>query len=224
MTTIGHVLKQEIESYSRILMQSNPLFLAAQRGALRPEHVRAYVGGLLVLIRGTIPLMRRAEARAEAIGDDALAAHWRRKITEEIGHDRWGESDLGRLAPGSGGRASDGVGGALRELLGYLEETIDRDPCLLLAYALLAEYLTVLVGGHWLQALERHCGIPQRNVSVIANHVELDVAHATEGVVEIDRLRTDRTNPAAMLDVLRTALGYYEAFWRDVSAAQVEAA
>jgi hypothetical protein len=224
MTTIGHVLKNEIEDYARILRQSNPLFLAAQRGALRPEHVRAYVGGLLVLIRGTIPLMRRAESRAAAIGDDALAAHWRHKIAEEVGHDRWAESDLGRLTPGSGGRASDCAAGALRELLAYLQETIDRDPCLLLAYALLAEYLTVLVGGHWLQALERHCGIPQRNVSVIANHVELDEAHAIEGVREIDRLRTRRTDPAAMQEVLRTTLGYYEAFWRDVSAAQVEAA
>jgi hypothetical protein len=205
-------------------MQSNPLFLAAQRGALRREHVRAYVGGLLVLIQGSIPLLRRAEARAAAIGDDALATHWRHKITEEVGHDRWAESDLQRLSPGGGGRASDAAAGPLRELLAYLEETIDRDPCLFLAYALLTEYLTVLVGGHWLQALERHCGIPQRNVTVIAKHVELDQAHAVEGVIEIDRLRTGRTDPAAMQEVLRTALGYYEAFWRDVSAAQVEAA
>jgi hypothetical protein len=224
MTTLGNDLKQEINDYARILMQSNPLFLAAERGALTREHVRAYVGGLLVLIQGTMPLLRRAEARAAFLGDEALAAHWRHKIAEEAGHDRWAKADLASLASAGGPRTAHDATGALRDLLAYLRDAVDRDPCLLLAYALLAEYLTVLVGGHWLGALERHCGIPQRSVSVIANHVELDGAHAVEGVIEIDRLKTSRTEPAAMHEVLRAAIGYYEAFWRDVSAAQVEAA
>jgi hypothetical protein len=151
-------------------------------------------------------------------GDLALASHYRHKVQEEAGHDRWAEQDLERLGiPGIAYEHDESMA-AIGQLFAYLRRVVDRDPCLFLSYMLLAEYLTVLVGPLWLQALESRCGISPDRISVLANHVVLDREHAAEGFREIDILVTSPEKGGAMVDVLRTSLSYYEAFWNEVLA------
>ncbi|HZU81566.1 MAG TPA: hypothetical protein VE987_01560 [Polyangiaceae bacterium] len=223
MLTVGETLRGEIERYAQALVRSNDLFLAAQNGALTADDVRLYVRGLLFLIQGTMRVLHRAAERASDAGRGALADHYLRKIREERGHDQWAERDLDSL-PGAATASTQGEEQpALRDLLRYLDQVVDRDPSLLLSYILVAEYLTVLVGPAWLGALESRCGIQQRQVTVVANHVELDREHAIEGVREIDAMvGPDKRD--AMLEVARSSLRHFERFWSDVVAASSKAA
>jgi hypothetical protein len=215
MLTIGETLKREIEDYARHLVASSPPFVAARTGILTAHHVKKYVRGILFLIRGTMGVLRRAEQGASAIGDEKLAEHYREKLREERGHDRWAEHDLASL-PGPRVDGAHRDSPALQALVAYLNAVVDDEPCLFLSYTLLAEYLTVLVGPTWLQAIEAACDIPQTHISVVANHVELDREHTAEGVHEIDALVASPERRTAMLDVLRTSMSHFDLFWEEI--------
>ncbi len=214
MRTIGLVLKEEVDRYARNVPRDNVLFAAARRGELRPEHVRAYTRGILFLIRGTMGVLRRAERRARACGHDALAAYYGHKVREEHGHDRWAERDLSNL--GAFEAVPQDSPRAIVELVAYLDAVVERDPALFLSYIFLAEYLTVLVGGAWLQVVEQACGIPQSSLTVVANHVELDREHTAEGLREIDALIGSSDKVHELLAVMRESIRFYEEFWADV--------
>jgi hypothetical protein len=223
MSTIGNILKLEIERYAAGRVRSSQLFRAAQGGWLTSEHIRKYVSGILFQIRGTMTVLGRAEDRARAAGDHDLAAYYQHKLIEERGHDRWAENDLESLhtsGPDGGYDSTSAIG----RLVAYLRTIVDQDACLFLSYIFLAEYLTVLVGPDWLQALEAKCGIPSTKVSVLANHVELDREHVIEDVRIIDALVVSRRKEAPMLEVLRRSIGYYEEFWNEVMSATSKAA
>ena len=222
MESIGDRLKQEIEQYARGSIRSTRLFLAAEQGELTSQHIARYVSGLHLLVRGNMSLMRHAMAGATTAGNSPLAAHYRQKICEESGHERWAERDLERLPSQSTEYGSNIRETAIPRLIAYLHAAIDRDPCLLLSYMLLAEYLTVLVGGEWLDAVQKNCGVSRSRITILANHVELDRKHATEGARAIDRLTTLRKRDP-MLDVLRTCIGYYEAFWDEIHSVTLAA-
>jgi hypothetical protein len=223
MLTIGEELKREIEKYGSLLTESNGLLLAAERGALTAEHVHAYVSGILFQIRGTLRILRRAQERAASLGDQALAAHYRHKLGEESGHDRWAEQDLRGLSPSAAERTVH-ESEAIARLLTYLDDVVQGDPSLYLSYILFAEYLTVLVGPRWLEAVESKCGVPKSMLSVIGNHVELDREHVAEGVREIDTLVQSPDKRGAMLDVLRRSISYYEQFWTEIVSMPTKAA
>jgi hypothetical protein len=215
MPTIGNALKIEIERYAQSLDHSSALIAATRKGMLTPQHVSAYVNGLRFLIPGALEVVRRAQRRAIARGDGALAAHYGHKLREEVGHDRWAEQDLEKLPAtaeyGYGTRAT-----ALGQLLTYLDDISSHDPCLLLPYMLLVEYLTVLAAPRWLRMLEINCGIPRSSITVVTNHVALDQDHAAEGIETIDLLVTSEDKRQSMLDVLRKSIAYFEKFWSEI--------
>jgi hypothetical protein len=223
MLTIGNTLRVEIERYARSVTQSGTLMLAAKNGKLSRAHVGRYAGGLLFLIRGTLAVLERAQQRALAMGDLHLAAHYRRKLLEERGHDRWAEKDLEKL-PSTLAYGPDASGSALGRLVNYLGEVANQDPCLYLSYILLAEYLTVLAGPEWLEILEHNCGVPRTTLTVVDNHIALDRDHVAEGVQTIDMLVTSPEKRAPMLDVLRRSIGYYEEFWLEILSTTHQAA
>jgi hypothetical protein len=231
MPSIASIVKREIDDYARTIPRTNPLYLAAEGGRLTQGHVKAYVNGILVQIRGAMDVLRRAERRAEWVGNAPLAAFFRHKISEESGHDAWAERDLAAMpdpprhtgdsldelnAPLSAARPT--ARGAIERLLAYLDEVVVEEPTLLLGYLFLAEYLTVAVGGSWLRLLEDKCGIPQAKVTVVANHVELDRDHVVEGMRVLDELAGPRDLAPRMLEVIRESLRFYEAFWGEVLA------
>ncbi|HWW86009.1 MAG TPA: hypothetical protein VNZ26_20575 [Vicinamibacterales bacterium] len=224
MQTIGNAIQFEIEQYARSLVHSNALFRAAEKGALTPEQVKIYISGILFQIRGSLKVLRRAERLASATGDHALAAHYRLKFREECGHDRWAERDLKSLRGSYTEYECNGSMRALKDLIAYLNQVIDLDPCLFLSYLLLSEYLTVLAGPAWLEALEGKCGIPRNNVSVVANHIELDREHVIDGVREIDVLIASPDKREAMLDVVAKSIAYYDRFWSEILLASPMAA
>jgi hypothetical protein len=81
---------------------------------------------------------------------------------------------------------------------------------------LFAEYYTVLAAPAWLDALEKRCAIPRSFVSVIANHIELDREHVTEGLFEIDQL-VDPNERSELVESLHEAMALWDAFFAEVA-------
>ncbi|MBV9947294.1 MAG: hypothetical protein JOZ69_10635 [Myxococcales bacterium] len=224
MFTLGQELNREIERYAHTVVAANPLFLAAERGALTAHHVANYVAGLRFLHGKTPHFFRRAERGAAAAGDHVLVEHYRRRLREEAGHERWADHDLSLLPTPTGPYPGAEEHAALGRLVKYLESVIDRDPRHFLAYGLLAEYFTVLVGPRWLRALENRCGVSASRVTTLANHIEADAEHAAAGAREIDLLVGSPLHAPALLEVVRTTISFFDAFWDEVMSTRVAAA
>ena len=230
MSTIGNIIKNEIEHYAVTRVRTHELFRATERGSLSEQQIKTYVSGILFQIRANMTVLRQAEQCALAAGDYELAAQYRHKFGEERGHDRWAERDLRNLpgsVPGYGSYGSDVGGDSTRGLQGlvtYLRTIVDQDACLFLSYIILAEYLTVLVGPDWLRALESKCGISPAKLTVLTNHIELDREHVVEGVRAIDALVTSPEKRGPMLEVLRRCMSCYEEFWDEIMSTTSKAA
>jgi len=215
---IADVLRADVERYAAGMPRHNPLYVGAAEGRLTPEMVAYYLFNVRHLVRHTPAHLERARARALAVGDHALAAHFAAKHAEEQGHDRWADRDLERLSDGFGAAPRDEHSRGLLGLLRHVERTIDRDPALYLAYILFAEYLIVLMGPEWLALIEERCGIPRSTFTVIANHVELDREHTEEGLEAIDALVPDPAKLGPMRAVLRETFDHFDRFSADVLA------
>jgi hypothetical protein len=218
VNNIGDSIKQVIDAYADHV-RSTPLFLAAEQGNVGPQHVRAYLSGLLFLIRGALDVLRNAELRAAAQGDPKLAAHYRHKYAEEAGHDRWALADLKSIGATHGEPSP-----ALTRLVAYLDDATTKEPCSLLAYILFAEQLTVRVGPAWLEVLESRCGVSRHSMSVVANHVQLDGDHVAEGVRDIDVLVPSLDKLEPMVTVVRTSISYFQQFLDEIMSIERVAA
>lgn len=213
---IGDALRVELERYVATLELQNALCLAAGRGAFTPEVASRYLVNVRHLIQHTPLHLERATARALARGDRELADHLSHKLAEERGHEAWAERDLERLAREFGIQHPPGIVPALAELLGYLEEIIERDPALYLAYMLFIEYVTAAGAGKWLSVVQARCGIPEDSMTVIAKHVELDGAHSSEGFEAIDALVTRPAMLGPMRAVLLASRQFFDRFCREI--------
>lgn len=213
---IADVLRTDVERYAAGMPRSNALYMGAAEGRLTPEMIGYYLFNVRHLVRHTPAHLERARARALALGDHALAAHYAIKHAEEQGHDRWADRDLERLSDGFGAAPRGEHSPGLLGLITLIETTIDRDPVLYLAYILFAEYLIVLLGPEWLELIEQRCGIPRSMFSVIDNHVELDRDHTDEGLEAIDALVTDPAKLGPMRAVLRDTFACFDRFSADV--------
>jgi hypothetical protein len=170
------------------------------------------------LVEHTAPNLALARECATKQGNDALAAHFAHKMTEEDGHERWADNDLSNLRRKFLVPASSPTSPAIDELLAYLRGAIRQEPVTYLAYILFAEYLTVLVGPELLLSLERHCGIPRSSMTVVGRHVELDKGHVAEGLHEIDDLANEERYSLPMQATLGRSMTYFERFCEEICA------
>jgi pyrroloquinoline quinone (PQQ) biosynthesis protein C len=214
---IGETLKIEIENYAAGLRDSNQLFRRAQDGDLSPDVLAAYVSNLNILVQHTDKNLTLAQKRATELGRTNLARFFVDKRTEEDGHSRWAENDVRTLKGLFGVAPAEAPASSILGLLEYLRTTIDEEPACYLAYILFAEYVTVLVGPEWLRLLERRCGLPSSAVTVVKNHVELDVSHVADGLEQIDRLVDDVNLMRPMQEALRKSMAYFDQFCSEIS-------
>ncbi len=205
------VLRADIEAYAARLRADGGLLDAARRGELRPDAVAAYVSGLRYLIAHTPTMLDLAMQVARDAHRPDLVEHFAQKNLEEQGHERWADDDLrGLSARFAIARPADSSP-ALRRLIDFLRTVTRENPANYLAYMLLAEYVTVLVGPEWMAALERACGISKSLLTVVDHHVELDAEHALEGSDEIDRL-TENRDLASMRATIARSSEYLDQF------------
>lgn len=213
---IAAALQVLIETHASTMRRDNALLRRAAAGTLGPDHVARYLAGIHQLILQTPLHLQRARRRAAELGDTALARHFAHKLSEEVGHDAWAESDLAQVAPMRRVPAPAATSPAMAELIGYVGSLVDERPSLYLAYILVAEYMTVLLGPEWIALLETRCAIPASAMTVIGNHAELDKAHTQEAFDHVDALVGDPSALPLLRDVVRTSLAMFERFCREV--------
>ena len=158
-----------------------------------------------------------ARDRARQVSDEPLALHYQRRLGEEEGHEVWAERDIQRVSGATVRQINSQIVPAMDGLLGYLAETIDKDPTLYLSYILFAEYSTVLLGAPWLALLEENCGIPRSSMSVIGNHVELDREHVQHALDCIDELVGEPRKLPLMREVLTETLRFFDRFCAEIT-------
>jgi hypothetical protein len=214
---IANALRLDVERYAALVRSHNPLFTCAAAGTLTPAHVASYLENLRYVLVRTQRNIAVARDRARELGLDALAAHYQRRLGEEAGHDAWAEDDLRTLEGKHGPAQSLRVLDSTVELVEYVGRRVAEDPVLCLAYMLLMEHLTVIVGPDWLRALEERCGVEQRSMTVIGKHIELDRDHVDHALQEIDELVTDPGMLAPMREMLQESIARFEAFCREVT-------
>jgi len=217
--TIATRLARCIEAYAARLAESHPLMDLARRGRLCPSAVGDYLANARFLVHNTPRHLALAAQRSEQLGLEGLAAFYRKKYAEELGHEAWAESDLAHIEHRFGVECAKDASPHLRDLIHYLDRVIAARPELYLAYSLFAEYFTVLIGPTWVSALRDHCGIPTAALSVVVNHAELDKGHVSEELYALDALLGHDADPVAYLDVLHCGMRHFEAFCDDLYAA-----
>jgi hypothetical protein len=209
--TVSALLHDDVNTYASHLIERSELLKRARGGALGADAVLAYLTGLRYLTEQTPRLLDIAAESAERQDRTALAAHFRAKRGEEVGHHLWAESDMRGIARVFQSSAEFQPSHALVALVTYLEQEIEVAPVRYLAYGLLAEYTTVAVGPAWVRALEENCGIGAENLTVVTRHIVLDADHVSEGLEEIAALSSEADLPG-MQKTIRESIGYLDAF------------
>lgn len=215
---IAAALRVEIERHAERMRRDNAMLRRAAAGTLVADHVARYLASVHLLVLHTPVHLEMARRSCVEAGRDRLAAHFAKKRGEEEGHDLWAESDLQRVGPLLRMRARAEAAPAMRALIDYVGAVIRDDPAHYLAYILVAEYVTVLLGPEWIHQLEARCGIPRTAMTVIDHHAELDKAHTQEAFDDLDALVEDPRALPAMRAVVAESLRLFSAFCDEVVA------
>lgn len=214
---IGNALRVDIERFAAGRIRKSPLFKMAEDGLITRACLREYLENIHYLVSCTPPCLERAAERAREQGQVALEAHFRNKLKEETGHDVWAERDIASVADSSTRLQTRPTAG-MEAMVAHVRATIEREPLLYLAYILFAEHFTVVIGPEWIRLLEERCGIPSSSLSVVTNHVELDVEHVEHALDEIDDLVGDPAKLSALREVLMTSMDCFEQFCGDLAS------
>ena len=71
----------------------------------------------------------------------------------------------------------------MKKYIGLVETRIPENDVFCAVYVFYAEYMTVSLAPLWFEILRNHCGInPEKEFTIVAKHVALDIAHADEGI------------------------------------------
>ena len=206
-------LNQQIEDWSASLLRTSPLLTRAQQGALSQAAMAKYLGSLRYLFACSERNLRRAAARAHQLGLTQLAKHFEHKAKQERGHALWAEDDLSTLPENA--RANSTPARDLISLVGLQDQLIAQHPICFLAYALWAEYFTVLVADAWLAALAQS-GFARGHVSSIAKHIDADREHAATGLDVIDSFWTGEPTLGDISSGVARASALFERFCLEI--------
>jgi hypothetical protein len=221
MTTLATELKAAIESWTRELRTKTELGTLSREGKLSARSVALYLESLRHLFRSSQSNLEVAAAAARELGDAELSRYFARKAAEEKGHELWAIDDLSRFPQTvvSGLRPSPAILG----LVDLQRQLIEEHPVCFVAYALWAEYFTVLVGDEWLDGLAAS-GFERDRISAIAKHLAADREHAARGFVEIDRLWRGQPEAGDVLEVIDRAGRIFERFCAEICGEALRAA
>jgi hypothetical protein len=215
---IADALRVAIEAYAARADNTNALLQYAARGRLTPAMLSKYLLHAQHFVAASPRLLARVRERALEVGNEALAEYFADKLGEEEGHDQWAAQDRRRLEDRFGAPAAADLSPAISAYLTFIEEIIERDPVLFLAYLLFAEYHIVLIGPKWLALVEERCNIPSSMLSIVGKHVELDKAHCVQGFDVVDRLVSDPALLGPMRAVVARSIDLFEGFCHEMVA------
>jgi len=221
MTTLAPQLKAKIERWADDLRQKTALGELGRQGKLPPRALALYLESLRYLFCNSQLNLVLASASSAKLGDRELSDYFARKAAEEKGHDGWAIDDLGRLPEGA--LAGLTPAPAIVSLVEWQRSLIAQHPVCFVAYALWAEYFTVLVGDEWLDSLAAS-GFRPEQVSSITKHLDADREHAAHGFGEIERLWHGRPDACVILHAVERAGQIFERFCDEIYGEAVRAA
>jgi hypothetical protein len=213
MTTFASQLKLGIEAWAHDLLRDSLLLELAKQGKLPPRAFGLYLESLRHLFQHSQQNLLAAAEAAQRIAHPELAAYFDRKAREERGHDRWAINDLSRLPAAVAQDLRPAQ--AIEELVELQRALIAQHPVYMLVYTLWAEYITVLLGDEWLDALSVS-GYGRAQVSSIAKHVDADREHAASGLAELDRLWSGQPDRTSLLGVVEQAGRIFSRFCDEI--------
>jgi hypothetical protein len=213
MTSLAVLLRQSIEQWAEELRTTSPLGHLARAGNVTPRALALYLESLRYLFQHSQRNLQLAAEQADRMGMPHVALYFVRKTNEERGHDAWAVDDLTHLPHASVANLTPAL--SIVRLVELQRSLIAEHPMCFVAYALWAEYFTVLVGDEWLDALSS-CGYQRSQVSSIAKHVEADREHAASGFNEIEQLWQGQPEPAVLLDAVARACRAFESFCDEI--------
>jgi len=219
--SLSAVVKGSIDAWAARLRTHSPLVRAAEQGQLGPRSLALYLESLrFVFTRSHANIIAAAE-RADRMQAPELAAYFRGKAAEEVGHDQWAANDLQHL-PSRAVAGLEPAAGSVA-LVSLQTALMEKHPICFLAYTVWAEYLTASLGDEWLRMLARS-GYERTSVSAVALHLEADRDHAFEGFEALDRLWQGVPTALEILDGVEHAERAFEAFCVEISEASLPVA
>ena len=210
--SIAALLKHEIESWAEEFARNSALKRLAISGRLQARSMTLYLESLRFVFEQSQVSLALAAQRCQELGDTELERYFRAKVQEETGHQLWALDDLRRFGEHNQRPAPSSV--ALVELQ---RRAIARHPFCMTAYAVWAEYFTVLLGDEWLDALAVS-GYRRDGVTAITKHIEADRAHSAATFAELDRLWRGQPEPEVLLSIVEEAGRIFEDFSAEVCA------
>ncbi len=213
METLAVELKASIEQWAEGLRRDSALSHRVRGGQLPPRAIAMYLESLRYLFRSSCESLGLAAAVAHRRGDAELAAYFEAKASEEQGHDVWATNDLAHLPP----MAAEGIrpAAAIVRLVELQRRLIEHHPMCFVAYAVWAEYFTVLLGDEWLELLSAQ-GYSRGQLSAVAKHLDADRAHAAAGFAELERLWSGDPDRTALLEAVARAGSEFASFCDEI--------
>ena len=213
MKNAGATLKASIEECAGRLRNQSPLGQVVRAGQLTPRALALYLTSLRHLFEHSYPHLQLAAERAAACGLPELAEYLVQRSHEERGHDAWANSDLAKL-PDSLTKDVQPAAAIVR-LIELQRLLIAKHPLCFVAYFIWAEYLTVLLGDEWLEALAKY-GYDRSKLSAVAKHLDADREHAAVGFTELDRLWHGEPELEALVESVERAHRVFEEFCDEI--------
>jgi hypothetical protein len=216
MGTVSFELRVTIERLAEQLRRTSPMAHIARAGRFTPAALALYLESLRHLFVASQRNLGRANTLAQVLGDARLAEYFARKLAEERGHEVWASADLSQLPASSTERVEPAR--AILRLTDLQETLLARHPLYFVAYALWAEYFTVLVGDEWIEALG-HSGYREKQLSAVVNHVHADREHARASFAQLDELWRGEPSLEQLCAAVEEAAHEFENFCNELCAA-----
>ena len=135
---LGEKVKAFIDKEADRVARSNPFFQATYRGELTAQQWEKFIQNIIYLIRFTPPHLKRALKKAQVQGLPTMQRFFSEKISEEVGHDKWGEQDVASLKGEFQEVDLDAINSGTQKMLAYHKDIIDRDCRLYVLYIMFA--------------------------------------------------------------------------------------
>lgn len=169
-------LTNRITNNTQNMLRNNPLFCALRTRPPKKEELNQYLINVHYLISHTQPHLRLALISSVKAFKKDLSSYFFEKIFEEIGHEKWAEDDI-KKNNFSTQLSNELPVTSMKQLVEYLNSLASQSPIQYAVYILVSEYMTSNFGHEVLQ-LFRATSKDSNQLSVLSNHVELDVEHS----------------------------------------------
>ena len=207
---LGEKVKAFIDKEADRVARSNPFFQATYRGELTAQQWEKFIQNIIYLIRFTPPHLKRALKKAQVQGLPTMQRFFSEKISEEVGHDKWGEQDVASLKGEFQEVDLDAINSGTQKMLAYHKDIIDRDCRLYVLYIMFAEYFTVIKGEELIGNLEKKCNIARDCASVITKHSDLDREHIIDDLKVLNHEEFSSFSDDEIEKILRNTFCFYE--------------